>query len=192
MAEVPEALPPNAPNVEDGVDRLLQQWSWAPYDMPLVPMAIAKRITSLARRLDDLADQALAPHGLERAEFDVLVTVLRSGPAGETTPTRLTWDLDISSGGLTKRLIRLEQRGLITRRIDPADRRSLLVALTPAGRTLTEAAVGTHTRAVAGLVAALPEADRRRLADLLRTIVLSDDQPPTAATRTRGPDDDPS
>jgi DNA-binding MarR family transcriptional regulator len=144
-------------------------------------MAIAKRITLLARRLDDLAAKALAPHGLERAEFDVLVTLLRSGPAHETTPTRLNHYLQLSSGGLTKRLTRLERRALVTRRMDPVDRRSLLVALTAEGKALTEAAVNAHTCAVAGLVAPLPDADREQLAALLRAVLAGGE--PTTGSR---------
>jgi DNA-binding MarR family transcriptional regulator len=159
----------------DDIDAMLDQWAWAPYDVPLVPMAIAKRIARLARRLDDLATASLAPYGLERAEFDVLVTLLRSGPAHEMTPTSLNRYLLLSSGGLTKRLTRLEQRGFVARRLDPDDRRSLLVALTAEGKALTESAVSAHTAALTSLVAGLPDADREQLASLLRDVVLDTD-----------------
>lgn len=157
----------------DAIDDLLDQWSWAPYDLPLVPMAIAKRITLLAHHLDQLAATALAPYDLERGEFDVLVTLLRSGPSREMTPTALGTTLLISSGGLTKRLARLEARKLVARRLDDADRRSLLVALTPAGRKLVESAVAAHTGAIESLVGGLGAAESERLAGLLRELVLS-------------------
>ena len=173
------------PEPQDDIDRLLRQWSWSPYELPLVPMAIAKRIAWLARRFDGLATAALAPHGLEREEFDVLVTLLRSGPVAEMTPTLLNRQLGLSSGGLTKRLVRLERRGLVSRRMDPADRRSLLVALTPAGRSLTEAAIDAHTRAMTGLVASLDEGDQGRLAALLRTVVLGGGEPAESGDQRR-------
>ena len=183
---MPQPLGPDVLGSQDDIDRMLQQWSWAPYDLPLVPMAIAKRIASLARRLDGLAATALAPYSLEREEFDVLVTLLRSGPTHESAPTRLNHHLGLSSGGLTKRLIRLERRGFVTRRMDPADRRSLLVTLTPEGKKLTESAISAHTSAIAGLVATLPAADQDHLAALLRAIVLSDN--PRQETAPASPD----
>ena len=156
----------------DVIDDLLEQWSWAPYDLPLVPLAIAKRIALLAHRLNQLAAEALTPYGLDRGEFDVLITLLRSGPDREMPPTALSGTLLISSSGLTKRLSGLENRGLVTRRLDPADRRSLLVALTPEGQRLAEEAATVHTGAIERLVSDLTDADRERLAGLLRDLVL--------------------
>ena len=67
----------------------------------------------------------------------------------------------------------------------PADRRSLLVALTPAGRSLTEAAIDAHTRAMTGLVASLDEGDQGRLAALLRTVVLGGGEPAESGDQRR-------
>lgn len=168
----------------DGVDALLEQWSQAPYDLPLPAMAVSKRITRLARHLEQLATEALAPHGLDPGEFDVVATLLRSGPPHELTPTALNRSLLISAGGLTKRLARLEERDLVARRLDPADRRSLLVALTERGRALAEAAVPAHARATARLVEDLSAEDSERLALLLRRLLVSRERPaPDAARR---------
>jgi DNA-binding MarR family transcriptional regulator len=160
----------------DGVDLLLEQWSRAPYNLPLLPMAVSKRITRLAWHLEQLAADALEPHGLDPGEFDVLATLRRSGSSHELAPTVLSRSLLISAGGLTKRLSRLEERGLVARRLDPEDRRSLLVALTKPGRVLAEAAVTAHARATARLFDGLSPDDGERLADLLRKLLVSCEQ----------------
>jgi DNA-binding MarR family transcriptional regulator len=160
----------------DSVDRMLGQWSWSSYGLPLEQMATSKRITRMARYLEDLATESLAPLGLDRGEFDVIATLLRSGPAFELTPTELSRALLISGPGLTKRLTRLEERGLVSRRLDPDDRRSLLVALTEPGRALAEQAAIAHAGATAELIGVLSPAKQARLSELLKELILSQEQ----------------
>ncbi|AGL20653.1 MarR family winged helix-turn-helix transcriptional regulator [Actinoplanes sp. N902-109] len=157
---------------QDSVDVVLEQWARTPYDLPVAPMAVAKRVSRLAHHLDQLAHQALAPHGIDRGQYDVLAALLRSGHPYELTPTALNRAVLISSGGLTKRLAHLEQRGLITRRLAAEDRRSLLVALTETGRQVTAAATVEHARTQAEALSGLSPDDQATLAALLRVILI--------------------
>jgi DNA-binding MarR family transcriptional regulator len=50
----------------------------------------------------------------------------------------------VTSGTMTHRLQRLEAQGWVTRAPNPADARSLLVQLSPAGLELIERAVAAH------------------------------------------------
>jgi MarR family transcriptional regulator for hemolysin len=59
-----------------------------------------------------------------------------SGSAGPVVRWVLAASLGIEGPTLTRHLDRLEERGLIRRNHDGADRRYALVDLTPAGRTL--------------------------------------------------------
>jgi DNA-binding MarR family transcriptional regulator len=71
---------------------------------------------------------------------------------------------------LTKTLDQMAARGLVERRVDAADRRRVLVAVTAAGRATVEplqAAARDHEAAV---LAALPEADAARIKTALRTL----------------------
>ncbi|OLR92277.1 MarR family winged helix-turn-helix transcriptional regulator [Actinokineospora bangkokensis] len=179
---------------QDVVDRMLGEWSWSDYDLDLDQMAVSKRISLLARRLERLAADTLAPLGLDPGEFEVLAVLLRSGQAHELSPSALNRWLMISGGGLTKRLARLEERGLVTRRLAPDDRRSLLVALTGAGAGLAEAAVRAHSAATAALVDRIGTEDRDRLSGLLRDLLRSVDDtghPTGTASRGERPADSP-
>ena len=81
-----------------------------------------------ARRLRQEAGTGLSP-SLNAA----LVTVERSGPL---TPSELAAAERVRRPTITRVLARLEEEGLISRTPDPADRRSTLVAITPAGAAL--------------------------------------------------------
>ncbi len=92
----------------------------------------------------------------------------------------------LSSGGMTKRLDRLDEAGLVERRPDPADRRGTLVRLTRRGKTLIDKAVVTHSRNEERLLASLSPADRRALDGLLRKLLAGLEQP-EALTSVQSP-----
>ncbi|MGK9063748.1 MarR family winged helix-turn-helix transcriptional regulator [Stutzerimonas chloritidismutans] len=95
----------------------------------------------LARLLERIAAEALAPLDLTPASFEVLAA-LRVQPAPhQLTPTDLYEAMLISSGGLTKLVKTLERRGLVTRPFSDDDRRSRPIALTAEGRALAEHAM---------------------------------------------------
>jgi DNA-binding MarR family transcriptional regulator len=79
----------------------------------------------------------------------------------------------LSSGAITNRIDRLEERGLVRRTPDPADRRGVLVELTPAGRGAVDQAVERHLANEHRLLAGLTPAERDELAALLRRLLLT-------------------
>ncbi|MBO0812024.1 MAG: winged helix DNA-binding protein [Microlunatus sp.] len=64
----------------------------------------------------------------------VVLAALTTGPS--PTQTELAAATRRDKTRLIRNLDRLEERGLLTRRPDPADRRNRIVELTPAGRQL--------------------------------------------------------
>jgi len=103
--------------------------------------------------------------------FDLLAALRRSGPPYELNPTELMRATLLSSGGMTKRLDRLADAGLVMRRPDPADRRGTLVRLTRRGKALIDRALETHIANEEQLLAKLSRAERRQLDKLLRKIL---------------------
>ncbi|HET7475895.1 MAG TPA: MarR family transcriptional regulator, partial [Dermatophilaceae bacterium] len=112
-----------------------------------------------------------AGHGLERWEFDVLAALRRSGYPYELSPGVLVQQTLVTSGTMTNRVDRLERRGLVHRRPDPADRRGVIVALTEAGRAAVDAALADLLDRERSLLEGLTAADQRALADLLRRLL---------------------
>ena len=85
-----------------------------------------------ARRLRQEAHTGLSP-----TLTAALATVERCGPL---TPSELADAERVRRPTVTRMLGHLEDDGLITRTPDPADRRSTLIAITPAGAELLAAA----------------------------------------------------
>jgi DNA-binding MarR family transcriptional regulator len=157
----------------DHVDRRQAQWARELPDVDTVGMAILGRARWITTRVRPPIEAVFAEHGMDAGEFDVLATLLRTGPPYRLRPTELYRSLMISSGGLTDRLQRLTRAGLVQRSAAEDDARSLPVELTPEGRRITEAAFRKDMAVEARLLAALDEEDSRALAGLLRKLALS-------------------
>jgi DNA-binding MarR family transcriptional regulator len=121
--------------------------------------AFLRAHATLMRRLEvDLAHST----GLALADFDVLAQLARAG--GELRMTDLAARALISRSGMTRRVARLVEEGLVRRANADDDARAVVVALTDAGvARLTETAP-THLRGVSELFVA--QLDERELASL--------------------------
>ncbi|MBF0628171.1 MAG: MarR family transcriptional regulator [Magnetococcales bacterium] len=114
------------------------------FDPELIPFSLA-----LHRGHGLLYGRACAvmgQFGLSPAEFDVLASLRRSPAPHELTPSQLQQALVITSGGLTKILHQLEQRGFITRLTVHGDRRIKPVRLTGPAFSLIEQALAEVLR----------------------------------------------
>src|SRR4051795_1345561 len=120
--------------VEDEVDRLVAAWRRERPDLELAPMEVLSRVDRIGHHLDVTRRRTFAEHALEPWEFDVLAALRRAGSPYELSPGRLLRETLVTSGTMTNRVDRLAGRGLVRRLPDPADRRGVLVRLTPAGR----------------------------------------------------------
>ena len=85
------------------------------------------------------------------SEFDVLIT-LDNAPGGRLRMTELAEATLLSSGGMTRLVGRLEQRGLVRRDPDPDDARAFQASLTDAGRSSLAQARITHDNVIANLL----------------------------------------
>ncbi|MCB0979630.1 MAG: MarR family transcriptional regulator [Ilumatobacteraceae bacterium] len=139
-------------------------------------LPIVGRVLRLAQFLEQRREEQLATFGLTVADFDMLATLRRTQTGtGSVNVREFQRSLMLSSGGITKRLDRLEHAGHIERRPDPHDRRGVLVALTAAGTTLIDEALPAVLGAEAGLVAAVvPDASVRGATEAaLRSLLIS-------------------
>lgn len=157
----------------DEVDRLLADWRRERPDLDVSPLAVMSRLSRLARRLERERRRVFSTHDLEGWSFDVLAALRRSGPPYELAPKELLVENLVSSGTMTNRINRLEEAGLVARRPDPADRRSVLVRLSASGRRRVDACVVALAEREQELLRPLTAAQRDELAVLLRTLLLS-------------------
>lgn len=157
--------------MRDEVDELTEAWARERSDLDLAPVAVFSRISRLARHLDLARRDAFTRHGIESWEFDVLAALRRAGAPYELSPGRLLRETLVTSGTMTNRVDRLVSRGYVERYPDPADRRGVIVRLTPEGKEAVDAAFEELLAAETALLADLPHPDRDRLAALLRVLL---------------------
>jgi len=163
--------------VQDEVERLVAAWRRERPDLDVEPLAVLSRVRRLARHLDLARRAAFGQHGLEAFEFDVLAALRRAGRPYELSPGELLVQTLVASGTMTNRLDRLEHRGLVRRRPDPADGRGVRVRLTARGRAKVDAVMGDLLERERDLLARLDRRQQRTLAGLLRTVLVPFDTP---------------
>jgi DNA-binding MarR family transcriptional regulator len=158
----------------DAVDRHIEQWRAARPDLPepgLAAMALFARLGRTAGLVGPAIDRVFAEHGLTTGDFDVLAALYRSGPPYRLTPGELSRGLMLSPAAMTNRLDRLEQAGLVSRALDPANRRSMPVELTEQGRGAVDGAVAEHVANEQRLLGALDPGEVTELDRLLRKLL---------------------
>ena len=155
----------------DHVDGILAQWRRERPDLDVEPLGVLARLFRAAHLADAELARGIAEHELQAGWFDLLAALRRAGAPYELNPTELMRATMLSSGGMTKRLDRLAEAGLVERRPDPSDRRGTLVALTAKGKSIVDEAVETHLANEERLLRSLSSAQRRALDDLLRRLL---------------------
>ncbi len=121
--------------------------------------ALLQAHATLMRRLEtDLAQET----GLALADFDVLAQLANAG--GELRMTELAARALISRSGMTRRVSRLVDEGLVRRANAAADARAVVVALTDAGVTRLTETAPVHLRGISELF--ISKLDEQELAVL--------------------------
>ncbi len=118
---------------------------------------------TLLRRLESDLERET---GLALADFDVLAQLARAG--GELRMTELAARALISRSGMTRRVTRLVEEGLVRRADADADGRGVVVALTDAGLARLAETAPVHARGISKLFVA--QLDDQELAILERAL----------------------
>lgn len=154
----------------DHVDEIVAQWNSERPDVDVSGMAIIGRITRLHRQIRPQLDAVFAEHDLESWEFDVLATLVRNGEPHQMTPGQLLESMMITSGAMTNRIQRLEDRGFVKRVKSPSDGRQVLVTLTKSGQRKVDSALTDHAANELEIISALSNSEQEQLAGLLRIL----------------------
>lgn len=156
----------------DEVDRIVEAWQRERPDLDVAPLQVLSRVSRLARHLDLARREAFAAHDLEPGEFDVLAALRRAGKPYALSPSQLLSLTLVTSGTMTNRIDRLEQKSLVTRTPDPNDGRGVLVQLSNQGKTAVDRALDELLEREHTLLSKVAKADREKLAAVLRDVVL--------------------
>ena len=135
-------------------------------------------------------DQQLLKSSFSLSEARVLYELAhRPDPAAK----QIGIELGLDPGYLSRIIQNFDEKGLITRKALPADRRQYRLGLTAKGRQAFAKLDRSSHDEIAGLLAALPAGDGRRLVGAMATIErllgASGDAPASAILRGHGPGD---
>ena len=151
----------------DHVALIQQEWARERPDLDVTPQGVIGRLHRVGLRLTDQLIAVYRSYGLGEGDFDVLAALRRAGEPFERTPLELAAHTMITTGGMTKRIDRLERAGLVSRRVSQTDGRGRIVALTPAGRALIDKAFTAHMANERRLLDQLDPADAAQLEAIL-------------------------
>lgn len=129
---------------------------------------LAELLHLVSRRLRHRYVHRLVPLGLNPGQARALRALDRADRA--LRMVQLADELRIVPRSLTPVVDALEEAGLVSREVDPADRRSTLVVITPRGRAMAEAARGARREAGEELFAVLSDEQREHLRELLTVV----------------------
>jgi DNA-binding MarR family transcriptional regulator len=126
-------------------------------------MHVQRAARALARRFDD----ALRPVGVTNGQFSLMMSLNRPEPPDMVAVSSL---LGMNRTTLTAALKPLQRRRLLRVTVDPADRRSRVMTLTPKGRRLLARAVPVWRRTHISVEALLPDSDPNWFRKNLRAV----------------------
>jgi DNA-binding MarR family transcriptional regulator len=164
-------MPRRQQSTGDHIEETFSAWRRERPGLDLSGMAVVARLLRVARRFDEAQDEFFSALGLKPGWLDVLGALRRTGEPYRLTPTTLSEEALISTAGMTNRLDRLEQAGLINRLPDPDDRRGVLVELTNEGLELVDAAIDAHRGLSRRLLGGLDSGERDELDGLLKKLL---------------------
>ncbi|MGF1910836.1 MarR family transcriptional regulator [Vibrio kasasachensis] len=153
----------------DVIERAIEQWHCEVPGLNTEPLAIIGRILRISKHLESEMARLHKLYELKPGEFDVLVSLFRSGAPHALTPSDLIDAMILTSGAMTNRLDKLEHKSLIVRIHSEIDRRSVKVQLTESGYHLINNILREHIALQENLIAQINPSERPELNQLLTT-----------------------
>jgi DNA-binding MarR family transcriptional regulator len=156
----------------DQVDAVVDFWLQENPALDPRMKTLAIRLRRVGHHLERVLRQELAANDIEMWEIEVLFA-LRRGAGHCRSVSDLLRASQVTSGAVTNRVARLEERGWVRRDIDPSDRRHVLVTLTPEGLVRADQLLATRTHAEELFFGGIPVEVQDRLNNDLRTLLIA-------------------
>ena len=155
----------------DTVDRITSQWNAVRPDVDSSPIEVIGRVSRLSRLIDQHLAENFSRYDLEDWMYVVMATLRRSGEPYQLTAGDLMRQSMVTTGAMTNRIDRLEQRGLVERAATD-DRRKVIVRLTKRGLNTVDEVVVAHMATEREILSSLSPRQQHELAKLLRTTLI--------------------
>lgn len=159
----------------DRLDRLSDAWSKTRSDMDITPWQVWGRITRINDLFLQRLSKLLSQHGINYTELQTLGALIVAGPPYEAKPNEMSRHNLLTSGGMTNVLTRMEKKGLIERRKDKNDKRSVIVSVTEHGLSVFDAVIVRENDIEHALLHGITAKERATVAATLRKILLAID-----------------
>ena len=157
----------------DEIDQIVAFWRTENPALDVTTKQLAMRLRRGAQILERAMRQDLAATGVDEFwEIEVLLSLKRA-PGNRRSAGDLMREAHVTSGAITNRISRLEQRGWVRRDVDPEDRRQVLVSLTPEGVTRADRVIATKNQTEQRVFGGVDRDLLERLNNDLRTVVAS-------------------
>ncbi|MFI7599458.1 MarR family winged helix-turn-helix transcriptional regulator [Actinoplanes sp. NPDC049681] len=160
--------------VDDHVTRWSALWEHDPEAAPEIEGALV-RMKNILRRSQRGDATAFPDAGFTLEDYQTLHVLMIQPYPTEATPAQLAEAARVTRAAMTARLERLARAELITREVEPQDRRRVIVRPTAAGRAAWERHIHAGIARDRELLSALTTAELKQLNALLRKVILSFD-----------------
>jgi DNA-binding MarR family transcriptional regulator len=162
----------NRDSVDHHVARWAEYWKDNPNYVPEVEGATT-RMWAIIRELKRIDAATFAGREFTLEDFRTLHALMVQPYPTEATPAQLADTTGVTRAAMTSRLDRLVASGLVTREVDPLDRRRVVVRPTAAGSAAWDKYVHEGMRQEQHLLRALSERELEQLNGLLRKVIRS-------------------
>jgi DNA-binding MarR family transcriptional regulator len=161
----------------DETDEIVEFWHRENPDLDVTAKTLAIRLRRASQHLERAVRSNLAANGVDEFwEIEVLMSLLRA-PGHRRSAGELQRESQVTSGAITNRVGRLEQRGWVTREVDPTDRRQVLVSLTSEGLKQANHVVATKNESEKQIFSGMDRAFLEQLTADLRDLLRSMESP---------------
>jgi DNA-binding MarR family transcriptional regulator len=146
-------------------------WSHLRPDDDLFGLGVVHTLIWSGRLAEELLEKTAIASGLRRrGDYEVLA-LLRRGEPELLTPLQVAQQLQTSQSGMTGKLDRLEEQGLIQRSPDPEDRRAIRLGITDSGRALIDEAFTTCLSVYQSMLNEFSPTEAKQLEALLEKLL---------------------
>lgn len=168
-------MPDDRPQSLDRIDRMRAHIREHVGPDQAYGIEIASLVRMVANQYETLAESQNQTVSLSGPRWGVLLRLMGEEKRGNfgITPTLLSQGQNVSKNTISALLRGLEEQGLVSRELDPADRRVFRIHLTPKGRSLIHETTPQRMRWLNQLSAGLSTEEKQQLANLLTKLYCS-------------------